>query len=170
MTDDLFPETHIDPTLDPDRRYTTRATANLCSRLAGVDGWDLDVAADAESHLADTWFGIEHDGLTRKWFGRVWCNPPYSSIEPWVRKAWVEVAKGNVDVVAMLLPATRTEQPWWQECVEAHRDVGGPDARGYTFTTDFLPGRVKFGHPGNREGVGVGSPPFGCVLLVWRRG
>ncbi len=35
--------------------------------------------------------------------------------------------------------------------------------------THFLPGRTRFGHPGNVEGVGVGSPPFGCVLLVFRR-
>lgn len=26
----------------------------------------------------------------------------------------------------------------------------------------------RYGHPGNREGVGVGSPAFGSVLLVWR--
>ena len=43
-------------------------------------------------------------------------------------------------------------------------------ARGFVnLTTHFLPGRTRFGHPGNPEGVGVGSPPFGCVLLVWRR-
>lgn len=45
-----------------------------------------------------------------------------------------------------------------------------PDRRYTTRTTmtHHLPGRVKFGHPGNREAVNVGSPKFGCVLLVWR--
>ena len=42
---DMFPETRVDPGLDIDRRYTTRETMDLCMRLAGVDAWDLDVAA-----------------------------------------------------------------------------------------------------------------------------
>lgn len=195
----MFPETRVDPGLDLDRRYTTRETMDLCMRLAGVDAWDLDVAADEESHWAPRWYcgtagevtaaaceqGLAgFDGLNMPWDGpRVWCNPPYSDIEPWVRKAWNEVLLGECSVVAMLLPATRTEQPWWQEHVEQLRD-GAADRnwnRMHThgdvrfsslsprLTTHFLPGRVKFGHPGNRDAVGVGSPPFGCVLLVWRR-
>lgn len=202
----MFPETRVDPTADLDRRYTTRETMDLCMRLAGVDAWDLDVAADAESHWAPRWYsapGDERvdfssrgpafesspeqwkgwlgvDGLAQPWVARrVWCNPPFSDIEPWVRKANYEVLTGKALVVAMLLPATRTEQPWWQQCVEGSLDVprlvldhGHPatTARAtYSWLrTHFLPGRIKFGLPGNRDGVGVGSPPFGCVLLVWR--
>lgn len=26
------------------------------------------------------------DGLTMQWRGRVWCNPPYSNVRPWVDK------------------------------------------------------------------------------------
>lgn len=176
MNGDLFPEAHVDPAVDLDRRYTTRETMDLCMRLAGVDEWDLDAAADKESHWAPKWFDVATDGLKQQWFGRVWCNPPFSDIEPWVRKANYAVHAGHAKVVAMLLPANRTEQPWWQNCVETRRDRpqltldGAQSARaGYgTLTTHFLPGRVKFGHPGNRDAVGVGSPPFGCVLLVWR--
>lgn len=167
-TIDAFPEARVDPGLDLDRRYTTRETMDLCMRLAGVDAWDLDVAADDESHWAPRWFDAQQNGLDQHWSGRVWCNPPYSDIEPWVQKAWLSLHWPNgasVDVVAMLLPANRTEQPWWQHLVENQRD--GRNAG--MLKTYFLPGRVKFGHPGNRDAVGVGSPPFGCVLLVWRR-
>jgi phage N-6-adenine-methyltransferase len=179
MTGDLFPEARVDPTEDIDRRYTTRTTMDLCMRLAGVDGWDLDVAADEESHWAERWYGIQDDGLRQPWQGRVWCNPPYSDIEPWVRRAHYSVHAGNAELVAMLLPSTRTEQPWWQQVVEPNRDramlkleVGYPStvarACHHVLTTHFLPGRIAFGHPGNRDAVGVGSPPFSCVLLVWR--
>jgi hypothetical protein len=168
---DLFPETRVDPGLDLDRRYTTPETMDLCRRMAGVDAFDLDVAADAESHWAPHWYGLEQDGLGQRqlWWGRVWCNPPWSDVEPWVMKAWKSWTQGAPKCIAMLLPANRCEQYWWQELVERHRDGRG-DARSLRvrLTTHFLPSRVKFGHPGNPRGVGVGSPPFGCVLLVWR--
>lgn len=161
---DLFPEVRVDPTVDLDRRYTTRETMNLCMGLADVSAWDLDVAADEESHWAPLWFGVEANGLAQPWFGNVWCNPPFSNLEPWLVKAWFEFVRGNCSTIAMLLPANRTEQPFWQEHVERHRDRHDSRLRTY-----FLPTRVRFGHPGNRDGVRAGSPPFGCVLLVWGR-
>jgi hypothetical protein len=64
----------------------------------------------------------------------------------------------------MLLPSNRTEQPWWQNQVERWRDgkgmLGG-------LSVHFLPGRTVYGCPGNPEGVGMGSPPFGSVALHW---
>lgn len=155
---------------DLDRRYTTRETMEICMRLAGVDAWDLDVAADEESHWGRGWYTIDEDGLKQPWIGRVWCNPPYSDIEPWVKRAWHETSiTQRASVVAMLLPCNRTEQPWWQKNIEPVRDSGPLDESGVVLRTHFLPKRLKFGHPGNREAIGVGSPPFGCVLLVWRR-
>lgn len=62
----------------------------------------------------------------------------------------------------MLLPATRTEQGWWQAMVEPFRDRAGSP-----LTTEFLSGRMHFFRPG-QTAVGPGErPPFGCVLLVW---
>lgn len=165
---DLFPEVKAPREIeDGDQRFTTRETDAWCRKVAGVEAWDLDVAACEESHLAEKFYTKADDGLTKPWFGRVWCNPPFSDIEPWVAKAWFEAERGNTEVVAMLLPASRTEQPWWHRWVEPFRD--GRSDRAIGITTHFLPGRTRFGHPGNPEGVGVGSPPFGCVLLVWRR-
>jgi hypothetical protein len=174
-TIDAFPEVAVDPNIDCDKRYTTRETMDLCMRMAGVGYWDLDVAADEESHWADRWFGVEQDGLIQRWDAPVvWCNPPYSDIQPWLVRAWHAMQfNEGAEVIAMLLPANRTEQPWWFSWVERRRDGRGEvcDLSGQrvTLTTHFLPTRVKFGHPGNRDAVGVGSPPFGCVLLCWRR-
>lgn len=167
---DLFPETRVDPTIDGDQRFTTRETDLWCRKVAGVEKWDLDVAACEESHLAPDFYTKADDGLSKRWCAKaVWCNPPFSDIEPWVQKAIAEMLAGGPDVIAMLLPASRTEQAWWQNLVEPRRDRDfGNIGRG-RLTTHFLPGRTRFGHPGNPEGVGVGSPPFGCVLLVWRR-
>lgn len=177
---DMFPE-HAAPVelQDGDQRFTLREDDLWCRAKAGVEAWDLDVAACEESHLADRYFTKANDGLTKHWEGRVWCNPPFSDIGPWVQKAWESFGKfSSPEVIAMLLPASRTEQRWWQDLVEPFRD-GRPWrsmpagltnlVEGTTLATHFLPSRTRFGHPGNRDGIGVGSPPFGCVLLVWRR-
>lgn len=151
----------------PDERYTTRTTLELCKRLAGVDAFDLDVAACDEAHCAPRYFTIATNGLERPWDAdRVWCNPPYSDLGPWVTKAWDAIRYSEPSLIAMLIPANRAEQPFWQEHVEPYRD-----AFGKLLTTHHLPGRVQFGFPGNPDATGwKSSPPFGCVLLVWRRG
>jgi hypothetical protein len=180
VMDDLFdrgefPEAHAPLELhDGDQRYTTRSTDAWCRAAAGVDEWDLDVAACEEAHLAPKFYTKACDGLGKRWHGRVWCNPPFSDIEPWLIKAWRAAA--DCSVIGMLLPASRTEQPWWQDLVEPFRD-GRAGIKGHrlwlvsgkaSLATHYLPGRTRFGHPGNPEGIGVGSPPFCCVLLVWR--
>jgi phage N-6-adenine-methyltransferase len=94
----------------------------------------LDVAAAAHNAKCDRFFTLETNGLAQSWAGeRVWCNPPYSDIEPWIRKAWLE--HPNTDGIVMLLPNNRCEQRWWQRLVEPHRDRAGSGLR-----CIFLPG------------------------------
>lgn len=91
---------------------------------------------------------------------RVWCNPPYSAIEPWVAKAWAE--QERAEVIVMLLPANRTEQNWWHAYVEPHRDrTDSP------LSVEFLPGRLQFLRPGQTVIGPNERPPFGCCLLTW---
>ena len=120
----------------------------------------LDAAASDANALCARYFTVETDGLAQSWADeRVWCNPPYSACGMWVAKAWAEPAL----LVVMLLPANRTEQRWWQEMVEPHRDRAGSRLR-----TEFLPGRLRFDTPDRPYTDPRGNrPPFGCVLLVW---
>jgi hypothetical protein len=100
------------------------------------------------------------DGLAQSWAGeRVWCNPPYSSIEPWLEKAWGE----DAELIVMLLPANRTEQGWWQRHVEPHRDRGG------RLRVEFLPGRMRFIAHDDDAIRPNARPPFGVCLLIWDR-
>lgn len=126
--------------------------------------YTLDVAAAAHNTKCARYFDRDADGLTQSWADeRVWCNPPYSSIAPWVTKAWAtyQTTRG----ISMLLPANRTEQTWWQQMVEPYRDRPLSDLR-----TEFLAGRMRFLRPG-QSAVGPNErPPFGCVLLVWTPG
>lgn len=99
------------------------------------------------------------NGLEQDWTGeRVWCNPPFSDIEPWVRKA----SESAAELAVMLTPANRTELGWWQEYIEPKRD------RGNGLSVEFLRGRIRFGL-GGAAPLPNTRPPFGCCLLIWER-
>ncbi len=107
------------------------------------------------------------NGLDAPWIGeRVFCNPPYSDIAPWVEKAEREILDG-CPLVVMLVPANRTEQPWWQKHVEGLRDLGPLRDDLFTVRTKFLPKRMRFGFPGSPDGAGGHQSTFGCVLVTW---
>lgn len=106
---------------------------------------------------------LGYDGLAQPWGDDeiVWCNPPFSDLEPWIAKAHSVRC-----TVVMLLPANRTEQPAWQTYIEPFRDgraPGGPEVR-------FLPGRRSFLYLGEIIGNSTSkAPPFGIVIVIWRR-
>jgi phage N-6-adenine-methyltransferase len=124
--------------------------------------FDLDVAAAPHNAKCARYFTRADDGLVQSWVGaRVWCNPPYSDLAAWTSKAWREWALG-AEVIVMLVPANRPEQPWWQDNVEPYRDRPGSLLR-----VEFLRGRTRFIKPG-QTAIGPNErPPFGCALLIW---
>ena len=123
--------------------------------------FDLDAAASHENALCARYFTREDDGLTQPWHGTVWCNPPYSACAEWVEKAWAEWSSGRARRVVMLLPANRTDLAWWHRWIEPHRDGVGP------LRVVFLPGRIRFGRPGQPTPAKGDRPPFGLCLIVW---
>lgn len=134
-----------------------------------IDGeygpFTLDVASSALNTKTPRHYTREDDGLVQSWAGeRVWCNPPYSDIAPWVEKAWSQwFGDPRPRAITMLLPANRCEQKWWQSQVEPYRDRSRSP-----LATRFLPGRMRFDRPGVEIGPKGDRPPFGCVLLTWR--
>jgi phage N-6-adenine-methyltransferase len=143
------PQHHVD-----DRATTPDVFDPLHRRF----GFTLDVAAAPHNAKLPRFYTLEDDGLAQPWTGeRVWCNPPYSKIEPWIEKAWT----ADAELVVMLLPANRTEQGWWQRHVEPRRDQPGG------VRCEFLPGRLRFLVPGQKHIGPNERPPFGCCLLIW---
>lgn len=144
------------PTVD-DRSITDEDFGPLHARF----GFTIDAAASQANTKLPRFYTIEDDGLGQSWAGeRVWCNPPYSDIRPWLAKAWAEVERA--DLIVFLLPANRTEQGWWQDLVEPQRDRAGSH-----FRVEFLRGRLRFiAHDKTEVGANE-RPPFGCALLIW---
>lgn len=140
-----------------DRALTVDDFAALNERFR----FTVDVAASIENRKCERHWTIKENGLAQSWAGeRVYCNPPYSDIWPWIRKAWIE---RQADLIVLLLPANRTEQRWWQDGIEPFRDRAGS-----VLSVEFLPGRLRFLKPGQRAIGPNERPPFGCVLCIWR--
>lgn len=135
----------------------------------------LDAAASDDNALCERYFTewgectptrrtpIKGGGLTGSWGGeRVWCNPPFTELEAWTDKAWAEHSRCSV--IVMLVPANRTDRPWWQKNV-------APYIKEPRFDVRWFPERHRFTIDGgqpilNKQGK-VGSPSFACALLIW---
>lgn len=145
---------------DVDDRETVAEVFEPLARRFG--GFTVDVAAAEHNAKCPRFYDRATDGLAQDWSGeRVWCNPPYSSIAPWVAKAWA--SHRSAELIVMLVPANRTEQRWWQDLVEPYRDrVGSP------LRSEFIAGRLRFLAPGQTTIRPDERPPFGCALLVWQ--
>jgi phage N-6-adenine-methyltransferase len=140
-----------------DRSLPATDFAALQRRFA----FTLDAAAASHNAKLPRFHSVEACGLKASWAGeRVYCNPPYSDIRPWVQKAWAET---GAELVVMLLPANRTEQGWWQDLIEPARD-----RRGSPLRVEFLPGRLRFLKRGQEVIRPNERPPFGSCLCIWR--
>lgn len=129
----------------------------------------LDAAASEDNAKCAQFYTLARSGLTHSWAGeRVWCNPPFSDLASWVAKADAEMRDPHgAELVAMLLPANRTEQRWWQLLIEPHRDRA--PRNGVRLTTTFLRGRPRFIRPAWVAPAKGDRPPFGVVMCVWER-
>lgn len=148
------PQRPVDDDVD-DRATPPRTFSTWQSR------WQFTVDAAAAPHNAKLprYWTRETDGLIQTWAGeRVWCNPPFSRIRPWVAKAWAET---DCPLAVLLLPANRTEQGWWQDLIEPYRDQDGSPLK-----VEFLPGRMRFARAGQLDTRGD-RPPFGICLAIW---
>lgn len=146
---------------DADDRWTPQW---LFDRLNLVHRFTLDAAASFENAKCAHFFSRDDDGLTKSWRDQiVWVNPPFSDLSAWVAYARHQVNENGCPKVVMILPANRTEQPWWHEHIEPYRDNcrGGVRVR-------FLPKRVNFGKSGDPEGKKYKSNVmFGICVVVF---
>lgn len=112
----------------------------------------MDVCASHENTLVGhTYWTESDDALSQNWGFRSWCNPPYSNIMPWVKKAIEEHEQGCT--IAMLVPADPSVK-WFKLAYESCNEVR------------FISGRISFVNDDTQKPVNGNNK--GSVLFVWR--
>ncbi len=131
----------------------------------------LDAASTLENAKLSNFIGDgkERNGLTVAWSlfmeldkqyygnGAVWCNPPYSNIQPWCEKANRETENGVTSV--LLVPAS-TSTMWFYYCLKNAaeiRFITGAEKQG---------GRIPFIDP--ETGKAASGNLGGSMIVVFR--
>lgn len=118
--------------------------------LDALGEFDLDPCAAVVPlwKTANVQYDKFDDGLSKKWEGRVWLNPPYS--RPLIEQFVKRMTEHNNGI---MLTFNRCDTKLFQ-------DIIFPKAAGIL----FLKGRIKFYTPDGKQG---GTPGCGSVLVAF---
>jgi len=104
---------------------------------------DLDPASSVIANKtvqADKIYTIDDDGLSQPWFGKIWCNPPYSSPEIKLFAKKFREERANYEA-AIILVNNATETGWFNDLIHVASALCCPSSR------------VKFLDPQGNEGA-----------------
>jgi site-specific DNA-methyltransferase (adenine-specific) len=93
-------------------------------------------------------FKSEFDGLQENWYGNIYINPPYSGIEPFIKKGIEELKNGNAKKCVYLIPV-RSDTKYWHNLIMK-----------YATEIRFVQGRLNFNESKS-------PAPFPCVLIIF---
>lgn len=121
---------------------------NFFNKYNDIYNFNLDTACTKENAKCVNYYTEQDDGLSKDWIGSVWCNPPYSKIANWIKKAYEEHIKHGSTIV-MLIPARPDTKAWRDYIVNKA-------------TIHFVTGRLKFGGSKN-------SAPFPSAVIIYSK-
>ncbi len=122
--------------------------------IRALGTFDLDPCAPLKSKrpwdTAISHFTIDDDGLSKKWHGRVWLNPPYGD----QTERWLEKLANHGNGIALIF--ARTETATWRRQIWGRADA-----------ILFIQGRLHFYHAsGVKAKHNAGAPSaliaYGC--------
>jgi hypothetical protein len=123
-----------------DRLQSWGTPANIFDPLHEEFGFTMDGAASEQNALLPRASTLEQP---LRWYGeRVFCNPPWSDIAPFLELA------ASAELAVLLVPA-RTNAKWFHKALALGAKVR------------FFLGRPKF------VGPAVGNSPVDCLLLIF---
>ena len=121
----------FDDTIHDEDEYETPKALfyQLCEKYY-IHPW-YDVAATYENKKCSYCFTVETDGLSQLWIRDVWCNPPHSKTEEFVKKADRQWKKFNINIM-MIVPANAICAHFFDDILDTHAEY------------HRIPGRPRF--------------------------
>jgi hypothetical protein len=118
--------------------------------IKSLGEFDLDPCAPVNRPwpTAQHHYTIEDDGLRQKWFGRVWCNPPYGNNT----KSWLRCMCNHNNGIALIFARTETRMFFdyiWNDAAALY----------------FIKGRLKFYNVDGTQGKNTAGAP--SVLVAY---
>lgn len=110
----------------------------------------LDACAESWNTKCDNFYSQNENGLIKPWTSWTWCNPPYSEIYKWYKKAYQEMVQGNSSV---LLTFARTDTRAFHEFAIGATEIC------------FLKGRLRFIDP--KTGQQGNTAPSPSMLVIF---
>jgi len=145
---------HVSHNSGENEWYTPAAYIEAARAVMG--GIDTDPASCAQANAtvkADKYYDSKADGLTKKWHGRVFMNPPYA--QPLIANFARAVAAkfSNKEITeAIVLVNNATETEWFNEMIKHASAICFPN------------GRIRFV---NKEGKPGGAPLQGQAVIYF---
>jgi len=145
---------HVSHNSGENEWYTPVAYIEAARAVMG--GIDTDPASCAQANAtvkADKYYDSKADGLTKKWHGRVFMNPPYA--QPLIANFAKAVAAKflNKEITeAIVLVNNATETEWFNEMIQ------------HASAVCFPTGRIRFV---NKEGKPGGAPLQGQAVIYF---
>ena len=113
----------------------------------------LDVCATHDNTKCRSWYDSDMNGLTSQWIQDVWCNPPHSKTGLFVKKAYEQWKKYNVNIM-MIIPTNTMSSNFWHNYIEGFAEYHP------------IKGRIRFLYNG-RPAKDVARNAYVCV--IWRK-
>lgn len=140
-------------------RDTYRTPPELFAAMNDEFCFSIDVAASRDNALCPIFIDEEGDALSRDWqpAGGGWegkysfCNPPYSDIGPWVRKA---AEQSRLGIGCVMLVMADTSVGWYKEAIYTAQEV-----------RFIIGGRISFISP--ETGKPAAGNNKGSMFIIW---
>lgn len=142
-------------------RNAWRTPPEIFAALDAEFDFNIDVAASAENKLCELFIDESLNALECDWlpdpdngiaeWHYIWCNPPYSDITPWVRKA---AEQSKLGVGCVMLVMADTSVGWYTEAIKTCQEV-----------RFIVGGRISFLDP--ETGKPAAGNNKGSKLLIW---
>ena len=93
---------------------------------------EIDVAAREDFRRCESYFDKKTNGLKQEWDKPWFCNPPYSNVKAWVKKATEEFEKYKAP--GLLLTFAKTDTKFFHNYLYKKKNI----------RLEFIQGRIKF--------------------------